>query len=108
MDLAAAAYRPGGNANFELRRNVGHAMFSYGQESGGIGPSKGSGRRPLPPPVLTGSGSTGRVEHTHTSQASFRPAFETSMRGAASPGMGLLRRFARAGPDQESKTARIR
>jgi len=64
MHLAAAADRPGGNAYFELAVDVGHVktLLTAGEWW------RECARHPLPPPMLIGSGSTGRAEHTHTSQ----------------------------------------
>ena len=60
IDLAAAPDRPGGDADFELRVDVGHMLSPHSGERSfdTLGMSRS---KPFPPPVLTGSGSTGRA-----------------------------------------------
>ena len=55
MDLAAATDRAGGDADVEFAVDVGHALALLEAEK-----ERNSVAAPLPPPMLIGSGSTGR------------------------------------------------
>ena len=93
LDLAAAADRAGGHPDVEFAVDVGHAksLLESGARTSGPAIMQPG---PLPPPMLVGSGSTGRRTSTALS-ASWLPGDAPRLpvpRGGVQPGGGRLGR----------------
>ncbi len=97
MDLAAAANRAGGDGKLGTGGNIGHLRFTPNPEARAFGSvpagSIPAARRPLPPPVLAGSGSTGRGR------------FAASQPHARSPGDGMIVGLSAAGVNRSAQPA---
>jgi hypothetical protein len=95
MDLAAATDRPGCNADFYRSVDVGHVRFSLQRAERSTGELV-QATSPLPPPMLIGSGSTGRgVQNPPLSSIPFGRSPERFTEGMLPGEEGELEGFGR-------------